>query len=362
MALLAGRASLDVRRNCTVPMRRDASAVFLSGVISQATPYAEHVVLLTTGGHRGRRRATAEQWGEELYQIMNTVVEGDLTEGDITDQKATGLKSYAWSVGILTSACEGTGIDYRESQAFSSLRGVVVRCGETLIISVRADLPEPLKITALAHELGHVARGHLYHPAPVWARETNRMFVSFVQGNEKEREADVWAAHLLVRPEVYEQYLHNACARALAEERAEIGIEALVDEAVAQTSAYLNIPVEVVALWHQTRDAALSEAAQTWLQQIRTNTAQRQAKAKSTRWPALQPSMVEVRQADASARDLEAKQSELAVLQVLANQLDALFGQWDAIGEVSQAQETQNEALQVHRRLDELTKRVNQVP
>lgn len=168
----------------------------------------------------------------------------------------------AWSVEKLRESCSRKHIYYREAQAFSTLHGVVVSCGNTLIISIRAELPAPLKIAALAHELAHVYLGHVTGAKPNALRMTQGMLLAFLQDADKEHLANVWAAHLLVEPSVFQSCLDATGAGSDPDERA-------LEAAVTKTVQLLNIPPEVVKLWWVTRSAVFPEAPSKWLQQAR---------------------------------------------------------------------------------------------
>jgi hypothetical protein len=163
---------------------------------------------------------------------------------------------------MLRDSCSLKHIHYREAQAFSSLRGVVVSCGQTLIISICAELPEPLKIAALAHELAHVYLGHMTATKPNALRLTQGMLLAFLQDADKEYAANVWAAHLLVQPAVFQWCLDATGAGPDPD-------EAALDTAVTRTVQLLHIPPEVVKLWWVTRNVVFPETPSRWLQQAR---------------------------------------------------------------------------------------------
>lgn len=170
-------------------------------------------------------------------------------------QRAMVPQSYTWSVKVLKEACEKRGIEYEESEAFSALRGVVVRCGKTIIMSVRASLEDQEKIFTIAHELAHLALNYLPSDPVVYLRDSDAA-PRLIQNKEKEQEVDIWAAHFLVRPEVYEQCLKEAEAL-FPPERA-------VEEALARAAHRLNIPVRVVGLWLRSRDKYFAVAPRAW--------------------------------------------------------------------------------------------------
>jgi hypothetical protein len=140
-----------------------------------------------------------------------------------------------WTVKALIEVCKRKGIVYQETDAFSTLNGIVVQCGSAVTIKVRKSLADPCKVAVIAHELGHLALGHTqYQRTRRWdprlgvnvelqatgttlgateneatdqeggqdSAETGDM------GHREEVEADVWAAYALVHPEVFQQHLN----------------------------------------------------------------------------------------------------------------------------------------------------------
>ncbi|HEY7350204.1 MAG TPA: ImmA/IrrE family metallo-endopeptidase [Ktedonobacterales bacterium] len=182
----------------------------------------------------------------------------DAVKQQIAVQNVGVPQSYAWSAQALAEACRNRGIEYEESVAFSSLRGVVVRCGKTIIMSVRASLEEREKIFTIGHELAHLALNYMPSDPIIYLKDTQST-PHILQDSQKEMEADVWAAHLLVFPEVYEQALEEAGARYPTEQAQQVQKEAII-----YTANRLNIPVQVVDLWLRHRDWPFSEAPQVW--------------------------------------------------------------------------------------------------
>lgn len=157
-----------------------------------------------------------------------------------------------WSISALKAVCQRKNIEYEETNAYSNLRGVVVSCGQSSIISVRASLPEAEKIFVIAHELAHIALGHTQPAAMGFLREVRSLEAHAHQDpirDEKEQEANIWAAHLLVRPEVYERCLQEA--REKREDEA-----AIQRSAIECTAALLKIPAYAVELWLSSREVA----------------------------------------------------------------------------------------------------------
>jgi hypothetical protein len=167
--------------------------------------------------------------------------------------------SIRWSVGKLVAASRQRDIWYKETREFTTLLGVVVSCGESSLIDVKADLDERQKINTIAHELGHVALGHTREEPIRPLRALRDLPGSYSDDTEKELEASVWAAHLLVRPEVYEANL-EAALQATGGDQGEA-----VARAVQGTSDELNIPTDTVALWIEHRDATFAVDPLEWL-------------------------------------------------------------------------------------------------
>jgi hypothetical protein len=77
---------------------------------------------------------------------------------------------------------------------------------------------------------------------------------------EKELEASVWAAHLLVRPEVFEENLEAALQATNGNQ------EEAIAHAIEEAANALNIPAETVALWVEHRDATFAVDPLEWLE------------------------------------------------------------------------------------------------
>lgn len=169
-----------------------------------------------------------------------------------------------WSISVLEAICQRKNIEYEETDAYTNLRGVVVSCGQSSIISIRASLPEVEKIFVIAHELAHIALGHTQPASMGFLREERILALPSHQDpvkEAKEQEANTWAAHLLVRPEVYEQCVQEA--RGTAHDEASIQ-----QYAVERTAAMLKIPAYAVELWLASREVAqhFPEDPRQWLE------------------------------------------------------------------------------------------------
>jgi Zn-dependent peptidase ImmA (M78 family) len=164
------------------------------------------------------------------------------------------LQMPYWNVKQLLQACSLKGISYEESGKLVNLLSVTVRFKDTYTICVRADLPEPRKVVAIAHELAHCALGHTIHPAQ------SQRFPSFlfVQDPEREHEARIWAAHLLVSAEVYDEEYRSALMLTQSPFKAH-------QDATIVTARRLGIPPETVTMWVEHRTVAFPIAPSMWL-------------------------------------------------------------------------------------------------
>ena len=155
-----------------------------------------------------------------------------------------------WSISALEAICQQKNIEYEETNAYTNLRGVVVSCGQSAIISVRASLSEAEKIFVVAHELAHIALGHTAPASMGSLGEARSLEVPShdPEKEAKEQQANRWAAHLLVRPEVYERCAQEA--RGLSHDEA--GIQ---QYAIERTASLLKIPAYAVELWLASREA-----------------------------------------------------------------------------------------------------------
>jgi IrrE N-terminal-like domain len=154
----------------------------------------------------------------------------------------------AWTLALLVAACQRKHIIYEESPELTALRGVVATCGQTVLVRVSAKLPLAERLVTLAHELGHVALGHrrgVSGPGSVSA---------LLQPSDQAQElaANIWAAHLLVRPDIYDA----ARARYRGDKT----------RAVAETAEQLQIPVRIVRLWLKYRAEHLPEDPSVWME------------------------------------------------------------------------------------------------
>jgi hypothetical protein len=156
--------------------------------------------------------------------------------------------SPAWTVARLADLCRHKGIIYDESSALTGLSGLAAASGDVVLIRVRADLEERERVATLARELGHVYRAqHRQEHLPRRAAPE----LLHTGDPAQERDADIWAAHCLVLPEVYET--------------ARVAHPGDGAGAIAETAERLNIPERMVRLWLEHRDAHFGEDPRTWL-------------------------------------------------------------------------------------------------
>ena len=155
-----------------------------------------------------------------------------------------------WTISALKAICERKNIECEQTDAFTNLRGVVVSCGQSSIISIRASLSEAEKIFVIAHELAHIALGHTQPASMGSLREARSLAQPSDEKEAKEQEANNWAAHLLVRPEVYERCVQEA--RRLSRDE-----KAIKQYAIDRTASLLKIPAYAVEIWLASREAVL---------------------------------------------------------------------------------------------------------
>lgn len=165
-----------------------------------------------------------------------------------------------WSVQRLVAAGRQRNIWYKETRAFTTLLGIVVSSGESSLIDVKAELSEREKISTIAHELGHIYLGHTHETPLKLLRAMSDLPILYPEDPEKELEASVWAAHLLVRPEVYHAHLEAALRTTGGDQ------EEAVAKAIRETANTLNIPAETVALWIEHRNATFEVDPLEWLE------------------------------------------------------------------------------------------------
>jgi hypothetical protein len=170
----------------------------------------------------------------------------------------------AWTIVHFESVLASRDIEFTVSPDLSSVEGLVIQCGETQVLIVQAALSEQKKIAAVAHELGHIALGDMsierfsHHG---FRRTTSGALVGILQDVGREHLADMWAAHLLVRPYVYEWCLEQAQWRFPGNK------SRIASEAIKLTADSLNIPDYVVSLWLQTRAREFSLSPYEWYAQ-----------------------------------------------------------------------------------------------
>lgn len=169
----------------------------------------------------------------------------------------------SWTLERLIEACRNKGIRYEETRSLTSLRGFAVNCGRTYLINVRANLPGEEKLFTLAHELGHIALGRMHTTTLGQVLGWLDTSLAAFQDTDQEDSADLWAAHLLVAPEVFAQCLvdvQTRTGRADASRKAE-----LLASAMRQTAEYLGVPPHAVETWYAHQDECPAPAPADWL-------------------------------------------------------------------------------------------------
>lgn len=183
------------------------------------------------------------------------------TDGEMRAVLGSGDRTVAprgWSVQLLARVCRRSNIWYKETPVYTTLLGVTVTCGQTSTISVQSSLSESDKIATIAHELGHIALGHTQVSHAEFLRNPRDVRLPVIDDEHRELEASIWAAHLLVRPEVYERYLDVLKGAGWSEDDAAMRAE-------EQCASALNIPRDVVRLWAQHRYHEFDVEPRAWL-------------------------------------------------------------------------------------------------
>lgn len=199
-----------------------------------------------------------------MMAVMIDMAQENVVEDCIEENPLTGreIVRYAPSRSLeeLIKTCQHKHIWYTESSVFTTLRGIAVTCGGTSVIKVSDRLDDAEKLVTFAHEIAHVVLGHTKHTSISYLRDRNPHRVHLLDDADKEREATIWAAHLLVAPDVYRQSLDEAHTRGFW------GSDAL-EQAMRETAARLGITKEVVRVWVEHQDYTFPVSPAQWLQQ-----------------------------------------------------------------------------------------------
>lgn len=233
--------------------------------------------------------------GREWVQMS---LPGLLGESEVGPDPVSG-DIASWSLAQMLRVCEHKGIRFGETSAFVMRRSVVASSGDVVILKVRKEMDEPSKVAAVAHEFGHIALGHTAKCcAAMWDARIGQGRVAtsmHLQARERvlagavptdsgiaqgvgdraslsddpdekenrrameEREANIWAAHLLVRGEVFNAFLNELRAEGVDAEPAS-------QVAAVRTANKLNIPPEVVACWVYNYEWRFPEPPLKWLE------------------------------------------------------------------------------------------------
>jgi hypothetical protein len=161
-----------------------------------------------------------------------------------------------WTSSDLINACAEKGIPYQETDILTSVLGFVTIYGSSARLSVRAGLPEAIRLAVLARGLGHVALGHEVGIYLLWETPPTK---ESARAQAYAEEAAIWAAYLLVRPDVWAHSLSDA--RETTDEDAQA-----VTLAAHQTATSLNIPLSVVELWLRHQGRSFQPQPLVWLQ------------------------------------------------------------------------------------------------
>lgn len=193
---------------------------------------------------------------------MPSILRKHPVTGDIPDQQEAKPVSALWTLESLVEACQRIGIDYEETANLSFLQGFAVSCGQTYRICVRASLPRDELLFTLAHELGHIALGCMYTTTIGEMLDWLGTSLAAFQDHDLEGSAHVWAAHLLVSPEVF--------ARCHAEARGHLAgahEAAILASAMQRTAERLGVPKQAVEIWYAHQNEIPTPAPNDWLNQ-----------------------------------------------------------------------------------------------
>lgn len=167
-------------------------------------------------------------------------------------------RSSYWPLKELKAACSQKGISCGETNVFSVLNGAIVSCGQTVIINIASSLADGEKRWTLGHELAHLVLGHLNDGSSSVQCGEPSATMPWPRDEQKEREADTWAVHLLVNPEVYDRHFSAIQNGETSQKTAEA-------KAVKETAAELDLPEAAVKLWLETRNHQFQTPPSDWL-------------------------------------------------------------------------------------------------
>lgn len=184
------------------------------------------------------------------------------TEVDLSDhvrRRTASPRLFRWPLDDLIEACRRKNVEYEEADDFLAIEGLVTKCGESILISVRASLEDAEKRFTLSHELAHLALSHQDKGKQAGFHFELRGDELVIQQNAaKELEADIWAAHLLVDPEVCGEYLKEWQYYSQASNDT-------IDYAIAILSMELGIPSRGVRIWLEHRNHRFNVHPTAWL-------------------------------------------------------------------------------------------------
>lgn len=192
--------------------------------------------------------------------LVRNILQDHPQTGTIRDQQETEPPPVFWTLERLVDACRRKGIDYEETPNLASLQGFAVSCGQTFLISVRANLPPDEKLYTLAHELGHIALGRMYTTTIGQVLQWLDTSLAAFQDTAQESNAHLWAAHLLVSPEVFA--LCHADAQVRLDTSRE---EEILASAMQRTAERLGIPRHAVELWYAHQHEVPTPTPNDWL-------------------------------------------------------------------------------------------------
>lgn len=129
-----------------------------------------------------------------------------------------------------------------------ALHGLTVSLGDRAVVAVSELLAEPDRVAVVAHELGHLALGHL--STRILPKNPAVGRITGDHNAELEHSVDIWAAHALVDEGVYDALIAGGMAP---------------DDALDHTAAALALPEHVLATWAANREIEFDMDPKDWL-------------------------------------------------------------------------------------------------
>jgi len=192
-----------------------------------------------------------------------------------------------WSLSALQAACARLQIQMEDAHYLSSLSGMSAVAGGTILISVRANLPEREKLVVLARELAHLALGHVPSALPTsrvvrrgqvlprgGQRSLSHPRLAIGAGSPKAAhddiaaahdEAEAWAAQLLITRQALPAAAHPPLAHPHPWDSRSSASGELDARFVREMARRLHLPSKVVARWLGYEGWAFEPGPNAWL-------------------------------------------------------------------------------------------------